>query len=367
MCDIFARHCPFDLDFEKNTLNAIGPLSMSISIKNITKNFGQFHALKDICLDVKEGELIALLGPSGSGKTTLLRMVSGLDFPDSGQIEVHNEDMTYHSVKERQVGFVFQHYALFRHMTIFENVAFGLRVKPKHLRPSEADIQAKVMELLQLVQLDWVSDRYPSQLSGGQKQRIALARALAVEPKLLLLDEPFGALDARVRKELRKWLRNLHDTVKMTSLFVTHDQEEAMEVADRIVVMNEGRIEQVGTPDEVYNHPVNAFVYEFLGEVNFFHGRDQHISQNTENVGYSRPKDVKVSSIPHTDFPFKGRVLRVQHTGPLVRLELELEHNHSQIESHIPKEEFGLHPVSQGQSVYIAIKNMRYFSSDYSI
>jgi len=340
---------------------------MSISISHLNKNFGDFHALHDICLDVKEGELIALLGPSGSGKTTLLRMVSGLDFPDSGKIEVYNEDMTYQSVKEREVGFVFQHYALFRHMTIFENVAFGLRVKPKALRPSEDKIREKVMELLKLVQLDWVSDRYPSQLSGGQKQRIALARALAVEPKLLLLDEPFGALDARVRKELRKWLRNLHDTMKMTSLFVTHDQEEAMEVADRIVVMNQGRIEQVGTPDEVYNHPVNAFVYEFLGEVNFFHGRDQHLSSTPENIGYSRPKDVKVSAVAHADFPFKGRVLRVQHTGPIVRLELELEHNHSQIESHIVKEEFERHPVNPGQEVYVAVQNLRYFSTDYAI
>ena len=340
---------------------------MSISITQLNKHFGQFHALQDIFLDVKEGELIALLGPSGSGKTTLLRMVSGLDFPDSGKIEVYDEDMTYQSVKDRQVGFVFQHYALFRHMTIFENVAFGLRVKPKHLRPSEEKIREKVMELLTLVQLDWVADRYPSQLSGGQKQRIALARALAVEPKLLLLDEPFGALDARVRKELRRWLRNLHDTMKMTSLFVTHDQEEAMEVADRIVVMNHGRIEQVGTPDEVYNHPVNAFVYEFLGEVNFFHGRDQQAGQTPGNIGYSRPKDVKVSSQPHPDFPFKGKVLRLQHTGPIVRIELYLEHTHSQIESHLTQEEFGRNPVNQGEEVYVAVNNLRYFPTDYAI
>lgn len=340
---------------------------MSISITKLNKNFGTFQALQDISLDVKEGELIALLGPSGSGKTTLLRMVSGLDFPDSGKIEVYDEDMTYQSVKDRQVGFVFQHYALFRHMTIFENVAFGLRVKPKPLRPSEEKIKEKVMELLHLVQLDWVADRYPSQLSGGQKQRIALARALAVEPKLLLLDEPFGALDARVRKELRRWLRNLHDTMKMTSLFVTHDQEEAMEVADRIVVMNHGRIEQVGTPDEVYNHPKNAFVYEFLGEVNFFHGRDQHLSSTPDIMGYSRPKDVKISALAHPDFPFKGKVIRLQHTGPVVRLELYLEHTHSQIESHITQEEFGKTPVTSGQDVYVAVNNLRYFPTDYAI
>lgn len=337
---------------------------MSIVISDLNKQFGSFHALQNISLTVEEGELVALLGPSGSGKTTLLRMVSGLDFPDSGKIEVYNEDMTYQSVRERQVGFVFQHYALFRHMTIFENVAFGLRVKPKNIRPNEETIKQKVMELLHLVQLDWVADRYPSQLSGGQKQRIALARALAVAPKLLLLDEPFGALDARVRKELRKWLRNLHDTMTMTSLFVTHDQEEAMEVADRIVVMNQGRIEQVGTPDEVYNHPVNAFVYEFLGEVNFFHGRDTSVKQD---VGYSRPKDVKVSTVPHPDYPFKGTVQRVQHTGPLVRVELYLEHNHSQIESHIPKDEFAANPITPQQTVYIAVKNLRYFSTDYVI
>lgn len=340
---------------------------MSISITKLNKNFGTFQALQDISLDVKEGELIALLGPSGSGKTTLLRMVSGLDFPDSGKIEVYDEDMTYQSVKDRQVGFVFQHYALFRHMTIFENVAFGLRVKPKPLRPSEEKIKEKVMELLHLVQLDWVADRYPSQLSGGQKQRIALARALAVEPKLLLLDEPFGALDARVRKELRRWLRNLHDTMKMTSLFVTHDQEEAMEVADRIVVMNHGCIEQVGTPDEVYNHPKNAFVYEFLGEVNFFHGRDQHLSSTPDIMGYSRPKDVKISALAHPDFPFKGKVIRLQHTGPVVRLELYLEHTHSQIESHITQEEFGKTPVTSGQDVYVAVNNLRYFPTDYAI
>ena len=340
---------------------------MSISITKLNKNFGTFQALQDISLDVKEGELIALLGPSGSGKTTLLRMVSGLDFPDSGKIEVYDEDMTYQSVKDRQVGFVFQHYALFRHMTLFENVAFGLRVKPKPLRPSEEKIKEKVMELLHLVQLDGVADRYPSQLSGGQKQRIALARALAVEPKLLLLDEPFGALDARVRKELRRWLRNLHDTMNMTSLFVTHDQEEAMEVADRIVVMNHGRIEQVGTPDEVYNHPINAFVYEFLGEVNFFHGRDQHLSSTPDSMGYSRPKDVKISALSHPDFPFKGKVLRLQHTGPVVRLELYLEHTHSQIESHITQEEFGKTPVTSGQDVYVAVNNLRYFPTDYAI
>ena len=218
---------------------------MSIEIRNIHKEFGNFQALGDVSLDIHSGELIALLGPSGCGKTTLLRIIAGLESADSGTILFSGEDTTHVHVRDRQVGFVFQHYALFRHMTVFENVAFGLRVKPRHLRPSEAQIQQKVHDLLNLVQLDWLSDRYPSQLSGGQRQRIALARALAVEPKVLLLDEPFGALDAKVRKELRRWLRHLHDDLNVTTIFVTHDQEEALEVADRVVVMYKGQVEQI--------------------------------------------------------------------------------------------------------------------------
>lgn len=338
---------------------------MSISIANINKKFGSFHALDNISLEINKGELIALLGPSGSGKTTLLRMVAGLDFPDTGSIHVQNQNMTYESAKDRQIGFVFQHYALFRNMTIFENVAFGLRVKPKTLRLSETEIRKKVMSLLELVQLDWLADRYPSQLSGGQKQRIALARALAVEPKLLLLDEPFGALDARVRKELRRWLRNLHDSMQMTTLFVTHDQEEAMEVADRIVVMNHGRIEQIGTPDHVYSHPTNAFVYEFLGEVNFFHKRDAAKSPN--EVGYSRPRDVKLFTTPDPEHPFTGTVTRVHHTGPIVRIEVNLTNGNSTIESHMSKEEFHKNPVTQDQLVYISVQNLHYFPTDYTI
>ena len=248
---------------------------MSIEIQNIRKSFGDFVALKDVSFKVETGELVALLGPSGSGKTTLLRIIAGIEAPDGndGAILIHNADTTAISFRDRRVGFVFQHYALFRHMTIFENVAFGLRVRPRRLRPSEKVIKEKVNELLKLVQLDWLGDRYPSQLSGGQRQRIALARALAVEPSVLLLDEPFGSLDAKVRKELRLWLRRFHDELKITSVFVTHDQEEALEVADRVVLMNEGRVEQVGTPEEVYHHPANAFVYNFLGNVNLFHSR----------------------------------------------------------------------------------------------
>ena len=246
---------------------------MSIAIRNVSKDFGSFHALRDVSLDIESGELVALLGPSGCGKTTLLRIIAGLETADQGSILFSGEDTTDVHVRERNVGFVFQHYALFRHMSVFDNVAFGLRMKPRASRPSEDTIKQKVHELLGLVQLDWLADRYPAQLSGGQRQRIALARALAVEPKVLLLDEPFGALDAKVRKELRRWLRRLHDDLHVTRIFVTHDQEEALEVADRVVLMNSGVVEQIGSPQDVWDHPASRFVYGFLGDVNLFHGR----------------------------------------------------------------------------------------------
>src|SRR5258707_2436194 len=230
---------------------------MSITVQNVTKRFGSFLALDNVSLEVPGGALLALLGPSGSGKTTLLRIIAGLEVPDDGSVRYDDQDVTDVGVRERNVGFVFQHYALFRHMTVFDNVAFGLRVKPRKIRPSEAEIKRKVHELLNLVQLDWLADRFPPQLSGGQRQRIALARALAVEPRVLLLDEPFGALDAKVRKELRRWLRRLHDELHITSIFVTHDQEEALEVADRLVLMNKGRVEQVGNPEDVYERPAS--------------------------------------------------------------------------------------------------------------
>jgi len=242
---------------------------MSIEARQVTKRFGSFLALDHVDLQVPSGELVALLGPSGCGKTTLLRIIAGLESPDSGELRFHGEDATALAARERGVGFVFQHYALFRHMSVFENVAFGLRVKPRRERPSEAQVRAKVHELLELVQLDWLADRTPAQLSGGQRQRIALARALAVEPKVLLLDEPFGALDAKVRKELRRWLRRLHDELQMTSVFVTHDQEEALTMSDRIAVMSKGRILQVGTPNEIYERPLNRTVADFIGETNF--------------------------------------------------------------------------------------------------
>src|SRR6059058_1490471 len=262
---------------------------MSIEIRNVSKKFGEFHALRDVSLDVRSGELIALLGPSGCGKTTLLRIIAGLETADAGSILFSGEDTTEVHVRERQVGFVFQHYALFRHMNVFENVAFGLRVKPRKERPSEDQIREKVKRLLELVQLDWIADRYPPQLSGGQRQRIALARALAVEPRVLLLDEPFGALDAKVRKELRRWLRQLHDELHVTSIFVTHDQEEALEVADQVVLMNKGRVEQLGAPSAVYNYPASPFVYGFLGNVNLFHGRVHEGVLNVGGIAFDAP------------------------------------------------------------------------------
>jgi len=237
---------------------------MSIQVRNIHKQFGSFTALDDISLDFPTGELVALLGPSGCGKTTLLRIIAGLEQADSGQVLLEGDDASGTHVRERQVGFVFQHYALFKHMTVFDNVAFGMRMKPRRERPSEAKVREKVHELLKLVQLDWLADRFPSQLSGGQRQRIALARALAVEPRVLLLDEPFGALDAKVRKELRRWLRKLHDELHITSIFVTHDQEEALEVADRVVLMDHGHVEQIGTPREVVERPGTPFVADFV-------------------------------------------------------------------------------------------------------
>jgi sulfate transport system ATP-binding protein len=241
---------------------------MSIEVMEVSKRFGSYLALDRVSLEVGSGELLALLGPSGSGKTTLLRIMAGLEVPEAGRLRLHGEDVLGRGPREREVGFVFQHYSLFRHMSVFDNVAFGLTVRPRAVRLPKAEIAERVHKLLSLVQLDWVGERYPSQLSGGQRQRVALARALAIEPKVLLLDEPFGALDAKVRKELRRWLRRLHDEMHITSVFVTHDQEEALELADRVVVMSQGRIEQVGGPAEVYDTPATAFVFDFLGNVN---------------------------------------------------------------------------------------------------
>jgi len=296
---------------------------MSIEVRNLNKRFGQTVVCDNLNLDIPNGELVALLGPSGSGKTSLLRIIAGLEVPDSGSVLFHGADATRTDVRERQVGFVFQHYALFPQLTIFENVAFGLRVRPKATRPSPAEIKSKVTTLLKLVQLDWIADRYPHQLSGGQRQRIALARALAVEPKVLLLDEPFGALDAKVRKELRRWLRRLHDEMHVTSVFVTHDQDEAMEVADRIVVMNQGRIEQVGSPDEVYDHPATPFVLQFLGDVNLFHGRLGHApggATAAADVHYVRPHELEVVGQADGD-AWPAELAQALTLGPVTRLE----------------------------------------------
>jgi sulfate transport system ATP-binding protein len=298
---------------------------MSIEVRNLYKAFGRTVVCDNLNLTIPSGELVALLGPSGSGKTTLLRIIAGLEVPERGEVLFHGEDATGRDVRERQVGFVFQHYALFGHMTIFDNVAFGLQVRPKATRPGKAEIRRKVMELLKLVQLDWLADRYPHQLSGGQRQRIALARALAVEPRVLLLDEPFGALDAKVRKDLRRWLRRLHDEMHTTSVFVTHDQEEAMEVADRVVVMNEGRIEQVGAPDEVYDRPATPFVLQFLGDVNLFHGRLGHApggATAAEEVSYVRPHELQVLAQPE-EGSVRATLSQSLTVGPNTRLEFQ--------------------------------------------
>jgi sulfate transport system ATP-binding protein len=304
---------------------------MSITVRGITKKFARFTALDNVDLDIPSGQLVALLGPSGSGKTTLLRIIAGLEFADSGTVQIEGKDITDRTARERRVGFVFQHYALFRHMTVFENIAFGLRVRPRKFRPSEEKIKSKVNELLNLIQLQNQARRFPSQLSGGQRQRVALARALAVEPGVLLLDEPFGALDAKVRLELRRWLRQLHDEVHITSVFVTHDQDEALEVSDRVAVMNEGRIEQVGTPDEVYNRPATPFVYNFLGNVNLFHGRvdegKPYIHDSaTGNLVFVRPHLLEITRQPNaaTNY-FRARTKHINSAGPFVKVEAVTE------------------------------------------
>jgi sulfate transport system ATP-binding protein len=370
---------------------------MSIEIRNVSKQFGTFQALGDVSLDIQSGELVALLGPSGCGKTTLLRIIAGLETADRGSILFSGEDTTDVHVRERQVGFVFQHYALFRHMTVFENVAFGLRVKPRSQRPPEAQIKKKVMDLLGLVQLDWLADRYPSQLSGGQRQRIALARALAVEPKVLLLDEPFGALDAKVRKELRRWLRRLHDDLHVTSIFVTHDQEEALEVADRVVLMNQGKIEQIGSPQQVWDHPASPFVYGFLGDVNLFHGRahegevhlqgirfdapEHHGAQDAKAFAYVRPHDLDVqrySPGAHLDAAGRPSGIVVQLTraiviGPIARLELTPSEGNQRaagasedhlIEAQIPSQQYREMGLKEGETLVVTPRHAKVFVED---
>ena len=336
---------------------------MSIEVKNIRKNFGAFAALDNVSVHFPAGELVALLGPSGSGKTTLLRIIAGLEAADGGQVMFEGEDATKRSAKDRRVGFVFQHYALFRHMTVFENVAFGLRIKPRATRPSRKEIWQRVHNLLSLVQLDMLADRYPSQLSGGQRQRIALARALAVEPKVLLLDEPFGALDAKVRKELRRWLRRLHDEIHVTSIFVTHDVEEALEVSDKIVVMNHGKVEQIGTPDEVYEHPASPFVYDFLGSSNILRNEDQ---SRRESV-YARPHDIEVLREQNGSDALPAVVHYVHSIGPIVRIELNREASAEVIEAELTKERQRELQLKAGDRVFVRARNVKVYAADYSI
>ncbi|MEO8117855.1 MAG: sulfate ABC transporter ATP-binding protein [Rhodoferax sp.] len=365
---------------------------MSIEIRNVSKDFGSFHALRDVSLDIDSGELVALLGPSGCGKTTLLRIIAGLETADTGSILFSGEDTTDVHVRERNVGFVFQHYALFRHMSVFDNVAFGLRMKPRTTRPSESVIKQKVHELLGLVQLDWLAERYPAQLSGGQRQRIALARALAVEPKVLLLDEPFGALDAKVRKELRRWLRRLHDDLHVTSIFVTHDQEEALEVSDRVVLMNAGQVEQIGSPQDVWDHPASPFVYGFLGDVNLFHGRahegemligedprglrlaspEHDAVQDAKAFAYVRPHDLAVRrytpGVSAADLPqgIVARLTRAIVVGPIARLELlpldaSAAGGDEIIEAHIPAQLFHELDLQTGETLVLTPRKARVF------
>ena len=362
---------------------------MSIEIRNVSKQFGDFHALRDVSLDINSGELIALLGPSGCGKTTLLRIIAGLETADAGNILFSGEDTTDVHVRDRQVGFVFQHYAAFKHMTVRDNVAFGLTIRR---RPKE-EVARRVDELLEIVGLGGYQGRYPSQLSGGQRQRMALARALAVEPKVLLLDEPFGALDAKVRKELRRWLRRLHDELHVTSIFVTHDQEEALEVADRVVLMNAGRVEQVGSPQEVWDHPASPFVYGFLGDVNLFHGRahegEVHLEgmqinspehadvQNAKAFAYVRPHDLDVrrySAGEGVDASGRPRGIVVQLSraivvGPIARLELipaddtkpAGDNGDSIIEAQIPAQQYKDMGFREGETLVVTPRRARVF------
>ncbi|MBI4978065.1 MAG: sulfate ABC transporter ATP-binding protein [Spirochaetes bacterium] len=360
---------------------------MSIAIQNIRKTFGNYRTLDDITLSVASGELMALLGPSGCGKTTLLRVIAGLETPDSGTILFHGEDATEKKPKDRKVGFVFQHYALFRHMNVFENVAFGLKVRSRTTRPSKRDIKERVMHLLNMVQMEWALERYPSELSGGQRQRIALARALVIEPKVLLLDEPFSALDAKVREELRRWLRRLHDELHVTSIFVTHDQEEALELADKIVIINEGRVEQTGTPESVYEHPVSSFVYNFLGRVNVFHGR---ITDGCASIGstritihrgaegldaieglselYVRPHDVDISHVRRDDEDIEAEIMDIRMTGPVIGLQLNCVGIEGRIEAEVSRQHYTNLGIGKTSRVFVKLKHVRFFSKDtYSI
>ncbi|HVM84569.1 MAG TPA: sulfate/molybdate ABC transporter ATP-binding protein [Candidatus Binatia bacterium] len=350
---------------------------MTLQAIGITKTFGSFTALKNVSLTIAKGEFMALLGPSGSGKTTLLRILAGLDTQDAGEIRSDDEDVTGRSLRDRRVGFVFQHYALFKHMTVSENVAFGLKVRPAETRPSPPEITRRVNELLRLVQLEHMGTRFPSQLSGGQRQRVALARALAIEPSVLLLDEPFGALDAKVRKELRHWLRRLHDEMQLTSVFVTHDQEEALELADRVAVMSQGKIEQVGTPDDVYHRPGTAFVYEFMGNVNRFDCRIQEgqakvgpllvsapefpAARDLPGLAYVRPHDITLRAADEPGLP--AVIRHVFTAGPGIRVELERRDTLTAIEANVPHDASRQLLLTPGTEVSLTFSGARVFAA----
>lgn len=353
---------------------------MSIIIENLQKHFGTFHALKNINLTFPENQLTALLGPSGCGKTTLLRIIAGLEFADSGKILFNEKDVTTLPANQRGVGFVFQHYALFQNMTVFENVAFGLQVKPRNGRPSKEEIHEKVTALLKLVKLDWLANAYPNQLSGGQKQRIALARSLAVQPKVLLLDEPFGALDAQVRKELRRWLRELQHELKVTSIFVTHDQDEALDMSDRIVVMNKGQVEQIDEPNQIYHSPQTPFVTQFVGDVNVFHGHidrgnlvvgefshslqsHNNATQAVENhaaTAYIRPYELTLSRIADNALA-KGIIRHINAIGFIVRIEVESPQTEQPIEVILTKANYLAENYQIGEQVYLVPDKLNLF------
>ena len=354
---------------------------MSILAKNVTKRFGSFVALDNVTVEAPSGELVALLGPSGSGKTTLLRIIAGLEFPDAGTVQYRDDDITDRSARERNMGFVFQHYALFRHMTVFENVAFGLRVR----KWPEDKIRSRVTELLELVRLDTMGHRYPAQLSGGQRQRIALVRALAPEPKVILLDEPFGALDAKVRAELRAWLRRFHDQFHVTSIFVTHDQEEAFEVADRVVVMNHGKVEQVGTPVEVFEHPANAFVMDFLGNVNVFQAQLKDgrvllgdvelpvrqgavvVNSNGKADVYVRPHELDLEAGAGDGNCLRGKVMHVNPAGAVVKVRVMVEDFGLMVNVDLTPDRYKSLAVRVGESVFVSPKSAKIFEPDYTI
>lgn len=358
---------------------------MSIEVRNISKTFGNYTALKDVSLKVNDGEMVALLGPSGSGKTTLMRIIAGLETPDDhpqADILFHDTSVRSRSVGQRKVGFVFQHYALFRHMNVFENIAFGLKVKPRADRPSKKDIQDRVSHLLKLIQLEGFGNRLPSQLSGGQRQRVALARALAVEPKVLLLDEPFGALDARVRQDLRSWLRKLHDEIHLTSILVTHDQEEALELADRVAVMNQAKVEQIGTPNEVFHKPANEFVMKFLGQVNVFQGRLKdgkailgdlsfdypHYTERSERAAsvYMRPHELDIRRSANGAASLKAKVVRTNPAGSVAKVHL-LAATGDEIQVELNQERFRELSLQADEDVHVFPKALRVFMPDYEI